>query len=170
MVFRALREIAPGEELCVNYIDLLATRDERRGVLQQHFGFTCICSVCTSEGECLAESDRRRATLRRLYDEAATCLNEPTLGMRKIKIALRLLKEEDLVHYEASFSFDAFQFCVMVSDFAKAKQWVRKAWEASCVTSGPSSPAARTFKMYWANPRTHRFSGKLPRMVLSSPD
>ena len=33
----------------------------------------------------------------------------------QIKIALKLLKEEGLVHYEASFCFDAFQFCVLVS-------------------------------------------------------
>ncbi|EED85675.1 predicted protein [Postia placenta Mad-698-R] len=87
-----------------------------------------------------------------------------------VKIALRMLKEEGLVHAEASFCFDAFQFCVLVSDFANAKAWARRAWEVACVTAGPESAAARTFKMYWANPRAHRFAGLLPRGVLGGPD
>jgi len=170
MVFRALRRVEPGEELCMNYVDVLGTRDTRRAELQERFGFECACAVCVLEGETLEESDRRRATIRRLYDEVSKCAKEPTLGMRKAKIALRLLKDESLVHYEASFCFDAFQLCVLVSDFANAKAWARRAWEASCSTSGPESPAARTFKMYWANPRAHRSAGMLPRMVLSGPD
>ena len=32
----------------------------------------------------------------------------------QIKLALRMLKEEGLIHYEASFCYDAFQFCVLV--------------------------------------------------------
>lgn len=35
----------------------------------------------------------------------------------QIKLALRLLKEEKLVHYETSFCYDAFQFCTMVRLF-----------------------------------------------------
>ncbi len=96
-----------------------------------------------------------------------------------------------MAHFEASFCFDAFQFCVLVrssvmsypwsqphtnlemrkvSDFANAKIWVRKAWECSCITTGPDSSAARMFKMYWANPRAHQLAGLLPRMTLSGPE
>lgn len=59
---------------------------------------------------------------------------------------------------------------MQVSDFANAKAWARRAWEVACVTAGPESAAARTFKMYWANPRAHRFAGLLPRGVLGGPD
>lgn len=51
-----------------------------------------------------------------------------------------------------------------------AKAWIRKAWEASCNTSGPDSPASRAFKMYWANPRAHELAGMLPRATLHGPD
>ena len=57
-----------------------------------------------------------------------------------------------------------------MSDFVNAKAWVKKAWEASCDTMGPESPAARTFKLYWANPRAHPLTGTLPDMTLSGPD
>ncbi|KAI0948044.1 hypothetical protein AcW1_009652 [Taiwanofungus camphoratus] len=170
MAFRLLRHVKAGEELCVNYGDLLGTRDERRAELKERFRFECVCSVCVLEGPVLEESDRRRATIRRLYDEVGMCAKEPTLGMRKVTIALRLLKEEDLVQHEASFCFDAFQFCVLVSDFYNAKAWVRKAWKASCITSGPDSLSAHTFKMYWANPRAYHSAGTLPRTTLCSPE
>ncbi|KAH9941878.1 SET domain-containing protein [Epithele typhae] len=170
--FRALRDVSAGEEMCINYagVDVLGTLAERRSIALEDFGFRCACEVCALEGEAAVESDRRRAGIRRLFEDVAECGKEPTLGLRKIKIALRMLKEEHLVHYEASFCFDAFQFCVSVSDFANAKAWVRKAWEASCNTSGPDSPAARTFKTYWLNPRSHQLVGTLPRMKLSGPD
>ncbi|KAI0761260.1 SET domain-containing protein [Trametes elegans] len=170
MTFRALRAVEEGEELCMNYVDVLGTRAQREEELKEAFGFECACEVCALDFEELAESDRRRAALRRLFEEVALCGNEPTLGLRKVKLALRLLQEERLVHYEASFSFDAFQFCVLVSDYANAKQWARKAWEASCNTSGPDSSASRAFKMYWANPRAHELAGLLPRATLHGPD
>ena len=111
----------------------------------------------------------------------------------QIKLALKMLKDESLVHYEASFCYDAFQFCVLVSsclpapwlpclqracadvvrqvsDFTNAKAWIRRAWEVSVYTSGPVSNAARMFKMYWANPRSHQLAGTLPHTTLSGPD
>ncbi|KAL1948867.1 hypothetical protein VTO73DRAFT_10673 [Trametes versicolor] len=170
MTFRALRDVAEGEELCLNYVDVIGTRVQRTEELQSAYGFECVCEACALGFEELAESDRRRAAIRRLFEEVAVCGNEPTLGLRKVKLALQLLKEEELVHYEASFCFDGFQFCILVSDFVNAKAWIRKAWEASCNTSGPDSPASRAFKMYWANPRAHELAGMLPRATLHGPD
>ncbi|KAH9888097.1 SET domain-containing protein [Cubamyces lactineus] len=170
MTFRALRDIVEGDELCMNYVDVLGTKAQRMEELRTAFGFECVCEACALVGEELGESDRRRAAIRRLFEEVGVCGNEPTLGLRKVKLALRLLKDEGLVHYEASFCFDAFQFCILVSDYVNAKAWVRKAWEASCSTSGPDSPASRAFKMYWANPRAHELAGVLPKATLHGPD
>lgn len=33
----------------------------------------------------------------------------------QVRLALRMLKEEGLIHHEASFCYDAYQFCVLVS-------------------------------------------------------
>ena len=132
MVFRTLRDIREGEELCFNYCDVLATQEERKRTLSDEFGFECTCPACLLEGERVVESDRRRTSILRLFEEVGRCGNEPTLGIRKvsmtprstpqlttkhtqIKLALRMLKEESLIHYEASFCYDAFQFCVLVS-------------------------------------------------------
>lgn len=87
MVFRALRAIAPGEELGVAYGDVLGVRAVRRAALRARFGFECACGVCVLEGAALEESERRRETARRLYDEVGACTKEPTLGMRKVSAA-----------------------------------------------------------------------------------
>ena len=84
MVFRTLRAVRAGEELCINYVDVLGSREERNANLWDHFGFECACETCAMQGEELAKSDGRRATIRRLYDEVSACLKEPTLGMRKV--------------------------------------------------------------------------------------
>lgn len=131
MVFRTLRDVEEGEELCYNYCEVLATKETRKRQLLEEFGFDCTCAACLLEGEEAAESDQRRAAVARLFDEVGRCGKEPTLGIRKvclvfsvmsrsplrpvqIKLALHMLKQERLVHYEASFCYDAFQFCVMV--------------------------------------------------------
>lgn len=67
IVFRAVRDITPGEELCVGYGKLLAGRDERREELHRKFNFKCLCEACALEGQALAESDMRRETLNALY-------------------------------------------------------------------------------------------------------
>lgn len=85
MVFRTLCDVAEGEELCFNYCDVLATKGERKEFLLSEFGFDCICVACRQEGEDTLQSDKRRSTVARLFEEVGRCGNEPTLGMRKVR-------------------------------------------------------------------------------------
>lgn len=91
MVFRTLRDVAEGEELCFNYCDVLATKGERMQALSSEFGFDCLCDACRMEGEDALESDKRRSTIARLFEEVGRCGNEPTLGMRKVFVFIVLL-------------------------------------------------------------------------------
>ena len=84
IVFRALRNIAEGEELSVSYkLDLVA-RAGRRSVLQEKFGFECHCAACSLSGDKLLASDYRRTTLNDLFDEIAQCGNRPAEGIQKV--------------------------------------------------------------------------------------
>jgi SET and MYND domain-containing protein len=47
LVFRLLRPVREGEELCVNYTELYAARDERRTELHATKSFECRCRRCT---------------------------------------------------------------------------------------------------------------------------
>lgn len=46
LVFRLLRNVSEGEELCVNYTELYAARDERRAELWASKSFECRCRRC----------------------------------------------------------------------------------------------------------------------------
>lgn len=84
MVFRTLRDVVEGEELCFNYCNVMATREQRQRELSMDFGFDCICDVCRLGDEEVAESDRRRSSIARLFEEVGCCGKEPTLGIRKV--------------------------------------------------------------------------------------
>ncbi|EJF60540.1 SET domain-containing protein [Dichomitus squalens LYAD-421 SS1] len=170
IAFWATSDIAEGEELCICYGDLWKARDDRRRRLESSFRFVCQCVACSREGASLKESDERRNAIAKLYDEIGACGNTPSVGVRKVKLALRLLAEENLLECHASFYYDAFQFCVSVSDVKNAKAWVTKAWEAFSVIRGPDSEDAKRMATYMKDVRQHRSFGLLPRAKLSGPE
>jgi hypothetical protein len=43
------RTIHPGEELTISYVDLGSSREQRRRVLREQYGFWCSCSRCARE-------------------------------------------------------------------------------------------------------------------------
>ena len=112
MTFRALRDIAQGEELCMNYadVDILGTREERATEIEAAFGFVCACDVCELKGKEGKDSDRRRADIKRLFEEIGTCGKEPTLGLRKVPIQPRvvfaLLRQTDPLIFRSRSPYD----------------------------------------------------------------
>ena len=45
----ALRAMAPGDEVLISYIDQRLNVDERRQVLESHYGFSCGCTRCKAD-------------------------------------------------------------------------------------------------------------------------
>ncbi len=60
LVLHAVRDIDPGEELCLGYVDVLAPRADRRAGLEEYYNYLCCCEVCSLRGQALRDSDRRR--------------------------------------------------------------------------------------------------------------
>ncbi|KAK1756153.1 hypothetical protein QBC47DRAFT_299226 [Echria macrotheca] len=61
----ATRDIQPGEELTLSYINTVMTRNERLRKLNHNWGFQCACSACTQEKARADVSDMR---IRRIKD------------------------------------------------------------------------------------------------------
>ncbi|KAJ7054159.1 hypothetical protein C8F01DRAFT_1164138 [Mycena amicta] len=51
MSFYTTRDILPGEELCITYVDLEETVQARREQLSLNWYFACVCQRCKSESE-----------------------------------------------------------------------------------------------------------------------
>jgi len=49
LVARAARDVSPGEELTITYIDADASASTRRATLEQSYGFRCVCRRCLAE-------------------------------------------------------------------------------------------------------------------------
>ncbi|KZL72484.1 lysine methyltransferase [Colletotrichum tofieldiae] len=65
----ALRDIIPGEELTLSYIDPMQSREARRERLHSTWGFHCSCHHCTQHRLKTEESDRRIEQIANLRDE-----------------------------------------------------------------------------------------------------
>merc|ERR1740130_2055762 len=64
----ATRDIEPGEELCITYIDLFLTYAARQQELQRIFKFQCSCEACNACDELRDKSDLRRYRLSQLRE------------------------------------------------------------------------------------------------------
>lgn len=56
LVMQAITDIAPGDELCYNYIPLYQSTERRRAQLSSAYSFTCDCLRCTEAGSPSADT------------------------------------------------------------------------------------------------------------------
>lgn len=106
MEIYAIRPIAEGEEIQIEYLPNLTTktRAERQLELKNSFGFSnCLCALCGSSEEEVMKSDARRVEIRKIVE-----VIEGNEGDRKEKMAglerMRVLLEEDGYHGPAEFN------------------------------------------------------------------
>ena len=86
----------------------------------------------------------------------------------KAKLGLRLTKEEGIIYLVKTFTYDAFQFCVITSDLKHAKEWIHEARKAAACIWGPE--VAQGYDEYVQNPKKHPSWGVGWKMTLEGPD
>ncbi|KAI0760521.1 SET domain-containing protein [Fomes fomentarius] len=171
MVFRAVTDIAAGEELCITYCNILATRHERQAELKESFRFECCCIACSRTGQEVRRSDDHRTRLARLFHELPDCKHDPVLGLRKVNFALQLLKREGLFECAAeAFYADGLMFCAMVSDVKNAKLWAKKLLEFHVALAGPDSQVTKRTQAYLDDPRGAPLFGTAKNATLAPPE
>ncbi|KAK4238620.1 mannose-6-phosphate isomerase [Achaetomium macrosporum] len=72
MTIWSARDIEPGEEITISYVDAGMTSQERQQLLEQIWGFKCQCDLCTASSDARNASDSRRIEIRHLQDEVVT--------------------------------------------------------------------------------------------------
>ena len=104
----AYRDISPGEEITISYIDEGMTRAERQSELAKGYRFTCTCKMCSAPASVIANSDRRRtAVISNVSDVSSTFRRWRSLpqeekrnfletSVRMIDGLLKIMKEEDM--------------------------------------------------------------------------
>lgn len=76
----AVRDIDPGEEICVSYVNTLLERNMRHDFMQEIWEFSCRCEACELEGEELEESNERRWKVKRAIQD----LSESSISLQDV--------------------------------------------------------------------------------------
>mmetsp|Transcript_40321 Transcript_40321/g.111044 ORF Transcript_40321/g.111044 Transcript_40321/m.111044 type:complete len:374 (-) Transcript_40321:25-1146(-) len=154
----ACSAIEAGEELCHEYIDVQAPREQRHMFLQERpegFRFNCLCPVCAEASEA---SDRRRSRMQELNAEFRGSSNkEPHERIKILEDLLHLYDEEGLhlPKHRKNACYFAFQLSLMDSRTPEAARWVEQAHKYAEMGTGPHHPDTQLLRTYMLDPESH---------------
>jgi hypothetical protein len=157
----ALRDIAYGDEIFVSYLASRnvygSSRAERQTRLTM---FTCACTACELQGPAAVASDKRRLQIKALWESVPYFFPHQTRDrLLAIVRAIHLLEEEGYAADYDDFTIDAAAVCAYHSDWASAKYWATKTYEARVAEFGEDSYRAREVKAMMLDPKTGPSAG-----------
>ncbi|KAJ0147366.1 SET domain-containing protein 5 [Colletotrichum tanaceti] len=91
----AIRDIIPGEELTLSYIDPMQTRADRRERLLTTWGFNCSCNHCMQHRLLTDESDRRIEQIASLREEFNDYTPASRATPQMAELLISLYKQEN---------------------------------------------------------------------------
>eukprot|EP00928_Gymnodinium_smaydae_P021349 TRINITY_DN18318_c0_g1_i1.p1 TRINITY_DN18318_c0_g1~~TRINITY_DN18318_c0_g1_i1.p1 ORF type:complete len:439 (+),score=91.48 TRINITY_DN18318_c0_g1_i1:61-1317(+) len=152
----AVRPIAPGEEICVNYIGdaVRLPTAERRARLGHELRFECRCSLCAAPESEREVSDQRRARLGALDKAILGCQERPLEGLRLVDEMLQLLREEGISapRTVAQVANDGYELALLAGRREEVKSWARRSYEAHRLGWGEDYPMTVQMKLHSVNP------------------
>ncbi|KAL2270348.1 hypothetical protein VTJ83DRAFT_2532 [Remersonia thermophila] len=131
----AARDIYPGEEISVSYLNPLQTRAKRAARMRETWGFDCACQACSLRGRLARESDERVEAIGWLHGELsewsgsrAERSERDDLAMAELLVALYELERlwclvhegyvlAALAHNAAGSAWDAMRYARRALDW-----------------------------------------------------
>lgn len=128
----ALRNIDKGEEITITYLSPLRNRKVRQQILQQRFGFTCLCGLCSLPLDQSLESDKRLEEIDRLdriiYQLAMTNLVLPLGTLRYLDQQVHLYETQGREDVGFSQAFvNAAELAIPNGDLARGHVFAQRA-------------------------------------------
>ncbi|KAI2462972.1 SET domain-containing protein [Annulohypoxylon bovei var. microspora] len=149
----AARDISPGEELSISYIELMLSREERRSRLRR-WGFECSCAHCSMSDEDAAASDARLQRIEEL-ETALENFNETIVTAETGAQIAELYEKEKLDIYLGQVYTRAALNFALFGEEAKARRYALAAVEAVEMESGSDAGDAKAMRILAENPRAH---------------
>ncbi|GAB1316967.1 SET domain-containing protein 5 [Madurella fahalii] len=149
----AVRDILPGEELTVSYVDVIQPSSVRQARLNSGWSFNCTCPRCTLEPHLLSESDDRVAhmqQLRRELDDYSTAATP-----EKAELLVTLYELEGLqvriyeAYYRAALEWNG------VGDAARAARYARLCLDKGLLLRGEDRPFVESMRDLLRDPKRH---------------
>ncbi|KAH8881337.1 SET domain-containing protein [Thozetella sp. PMI_491] len=139
----AFRDINKGEEITLSYTDFGLTRDERQTRLQQNWGFTCTCALCSASNKSTAISDDRRQRIREIQGRVAERLQKKKFrdAIKLNHELLKLIREEQLIPHLGEHYHVMAQLYLAAKDRTNGKKYARLALADLEAYGGPDAAA-----------------------------
>ncbi|CAK9105348.1 unnamed protein product [Durusdinium trenchii] len=155
-------DIESGEEICTNYIQWHRTTIQRQDALQAQFGFLCGCPACMEEETLRKKHDAIRCQIGELDEAIPELAFSPSKAVALVEKVLGLYEQlgRPVPHAaEQRHCYDAFQLSLSEGNMQAAKRWIRRAYNASVVTDGMTSPGTLRFQRFMKNPMSRMQDG-----------
>ncbi|KAK0714154.1 hypothetical protein B0T26DRAFT_742532 [Lasiosphaeria miniovina] len=149
----AVRDILPGEELTISYVDVIQPRSVRSERLHTTWSFTCSCPRCTAEAHVVAESDDRVAHMLQLRRELDDYSASATPEKAELLVTLYELEGLEVRIYEAYYR--AALEWNGVGDATRAMNYARLCLDKGLTLRGPDRPFIDSMRGLISSPTEH---------------
>ncbi|KAH8889194.1 SET domain-containing protein [Thozetella sp. PMI_491] len=151
----AVRDILPGEELSVSYINLSMGRQDRVEQLGKTWGFQCRCAACASGKEQTEASDDRVQQINSIIAELQSYDESSVANPALAEHLASLYEQENLWGtLYISYIFAALEYSG-AGDDEKATEYARLALEYGIIGLGKKSSDMVEMETLADNPREH---------------
>lgn len=151
----AARDIQPGEELTISYLDEFRARKVRTDRTRRSWGFVCTCPQCSLSDDRADESDKRLSRIWEMEEDLVNVNSGLPILPNWIEKLLRLYKEERLEHRMA----DAYTLAALnynsLGDEKRAAEYAALSVDANMIENGPKTQDLPIMRALAADPKGH---------------
>jgi hypothetical protein len=155
----AVRDIQPGEELSVSYIDATLDRDRRQERLRENWGFECECAQCQKDDLESALSDGRLARIKSLERDLDNFQDMHATADTGGELVALYEKERLHIYLGPAYTRAALNYALF-GDAKKASEYAAIAVEAVSRENGPQAADVEPMRVLAADPERHWSWGK----------
>lgn len=156
----AVRDIKPGEELTISYVDSLSSRQVRQDRAKRNWGFGCTCNHCSLPPPLIRDSDNRLYRMWQIEQDLSNW-NFPNFEEDMIELLITLYEQERL---DESHGYEAYRLTGLnynsIKNKEKAAEYAKKAVEQLLLEKGPEAKELTDMRALAHRPDQHWSWGK----------
>ncbi|KAK3988273.1 hypothetical protein QBC44DRAFT_309652 [Cladorrhinum sp. PSN332] len=153
-VTTVVRDIKPGDELSISYLDSLEPRVKRQERAQAAWGFECTCSQCSMREKEVKKSDKRLEEIKSIEAKLSD-VSSRGVTKKMLERLVKLYTEERLEgNLGGAYTLVAMNYN-MIGDAKNAVKYAKLGVEAVELENGEGQPDAEVMREMARDPKGH---------------